>query len=161
MIAQTPTRPARCSRCSSGSAAVQFVLPYIRRFSGGRYALDVQNDLRTALFERLQRLDFARHDELPTGQLVSRASSDLQLVQMLLQFLPMLTGNVVMLVLSLFVMLLLSPLLTLRHASRPCPRCWSSRCGCARRCTRRSGTRCSAPARSPASSTKPSPASAS
>ena len=66
----------------------------------------MQNDLRNALFERLQRLDFARHDELPTGQLVSRASSDLALVQQLLQFMPMLTGNVVLLVLSLVVMLL-------------------------------------------------------
>ena len=60
-----------------GLAAVNFVFQYIRRYSGGRYAIDVQNDLRNALFERLQRLDFARHDELPTGQLVSRASSDL------------------------------------------------------------------------------------
>ena len=96
-----------------GAAAVQFVLAYIRRFVGGRYALDVQNDLRTALFERLQRLDFARHDQLPTGQLVSRASADLALVQMLLSFLPMLTGNLVMLVMSLGVMLWLSPTLTI------------------------------------------------
>ena len=44
---------------------------------------------------------------------MSRASSDLQLVQQLLQFMPMLTGNVVLLVLSLFLMLLMSPLLTL------------------------------------------------
>ncbi|MET0627102.1 MAG: ABC transporter ATP-binding protein [Acidimicrobiia bacterium] len=96
-----------------GLGALQFVLAYIRRFVGGRYALDVQNDLRTALFERLQRLDFARHDTLPTGQLVSRASSDLTLVQMLLAFLPLLAGNVVMLVMSLAVMLWLSPPLTL------------------------------------------------
>jgi ATP-binding cassette subfamily B protein len=96
-----------------GAAAVQFVLAYVRRFVGGRYALDVQNDLRTALFERLQRLDFARHDQLPTGQLVSRASADLALVQMLLSFLPMLTGNLVMLVMSLVVMLWLSPALTI------------------------------------------------
>ena len=96
-----------------GLAAINFVFQYIRRYSGGRYAIDVQNDLRNALFTRLQRLDFARHDELPTGQVVSRASSDLQLVQQLLQFMPMLTGNVVLLVLSLFLMLLMSPLLTL------------------------------------------------
>ncbi|HEX5587588.1 MAG TPA: ABC transporter ATP-binding protein [Acidimicrobiia bacterium] len=96
-----------------GLGALQFLFAYIRRFVGGRYALDVQNDIRTALFERLQRLDFARHDALPTGQLVSRASSDLTLVQMLLSFLPLLAGNVVMLVMSLAVMLWLSPPLTL------------------------------------------------
>ena len=71
-----------------GLAAVNFVFPYFRRYSGGRFALDVQYDLRNAIFDQLQRLDFARHDELQTGQLVSRASSDVALVQGLLQFLP-------------------------------------------------------------------------
>src|SRR5256885_6587650 len=96
-----------------GLGAVNFVLSYIRRFVGGRFAFDVQHDLRTTIFERLQRLDFARHDQLPTGQIVSRASSDLALIQALLSFLPLATGNVVLLVLSLVVMLLLSPVLTL------------------------------------------------
>ena len=49
-----------------------FVFAYFRRFRGGRIALDVQHDLRTAIFRQLQRLDFASHDELQTGQLVSR-----------------------------------------------------------------------------------------
>ena len=89
-----------------------FGTAYVRRYVGGRVALDVQYDLRTAIFERLQRLDFARHDELSTGQLVSRASSDVALVQGLLSFLPIMSGNVVMLAVSLAVMLVLSPLLT-------------------------------------------------
>ncbi len=95
-----------------GLGAVNFVLSYIRRFIGGRFAFDVQHDLRTTIFERVQRLDFAHHDQLPTGQIVSRASSDLALIQALLSFLPLATGNVVLLVLSLIVMLVLSPLLT-------------------------------------------------
>jgi ATP-binding cassette subfamily B protein len=92
--------------------AVNFGLSYIRRFTGGRFAFDVQHDLRTTIFERVQRLDFAHHDQLPTGQVVSRASSDLGLIQALLSFLPLATGNVVLLVLSLVVMFVLSPLLT-------------------------------------------------
>ena len=96
-----------------GLGAVNFVLSYIRRFVGGRFAFDVQHDLRTTIFERVQRLDFAHHDQLPTGQIVSRASSDLGLIQVLLSFLPLATGNIVLLVLSLVVMLVLSPLLTL------------------------------------------------
>ncbi|MDQ1431168.1 MAG: ATP-binding cassette, subfamily bacterial, partial [Actinomycetota bacterium] len=95
-----------------GLGALNFVLSYLRRFVGGRFAFDVQHDMRTAIYERLQRLDFARHDQLPTGQIVSRASSDLGLVQSLLSFLPLATGNVVLLFLSLIVMLVLSPLLT-------------------------------------------------
>jgi ATP-binding cassette subfamily B protein len=90
-----------------------FWAAYVRRWVGGRVSLDVQYDLRVAIFERLQRLDFGTHDELQTGQLVSRASSDLGLIQGLLAFLPIIVGNLVMLVLSLIVMLFLSPPLTL------------------------------------------------
>src|SRR4029453_9042569 len=78
---------------------------------GGRIALDVQHDMRTAVFRQLQRLDFARHDELQTGQLVSRASSDVALIQGFLQFLPIGVANVLMFVVSLVAMFILSPLL--------------------------------------------------
>jgi ATP-binding cassette, subfamily B, bacterial len=88
-----------------------FVLAYNRRYRGGRIALDVQHDLRTAVFRQLQRLDFARHDELQTGQLVSRASSDVTLIQGFLQFMPIGVANVLMFVVSLVAMFILSPLL--------------------------------------------------
>ena len=97
----------------TAAAFISFVAAYVRRWVGGRVSLDVQFDLRNAIYERLQRLDFAGHDTLQTGQLVSRASSDLGLLQGLLSFLPILLGNLVMLVLSLVIMLALSPLLTL------------------------------------------------
>jgi ATP-binding cassette subfamily B protein len=90
-----------------------FVLAYFRRFRGGRIALDVQHDVRTAIFRQLQRLDFARHDELQTGQLVSRASSDVALIQGFLQFLPIGVANVLLFVVSLTAMFILSPLLAL------------------------------------------------
>jgi ATP-binding cassette, subfamily B, bacterial len=85
-----------------------FVFAYLRRFRGGRIALDVQHDLRTAIFRQLQRLDFARHDEMSTGQLVSRASSDVALVQGFLQFLPIGVANMLLFVVSLTVMFVLS-----------------------------------------------------
>ena len=90
-----------------------FFAAYVRRFVGGRVALDVQFDLRNAVYERLQRLDFASHDQLQTGQLVSRASSDIGLLQGLLSFLPIMLGNLVLLVVSVGVMFVLSPPLTL------------------------------------------------
>ncbi len=89
-----------------------FAAAYVRRFVGGRVSLDVQYDLRNAVYERLQRLDFASHDQMQTGQLVSRANSDIALLQGLLMFLPIMLGNLVMLVLSVAVMLWLSPPLT-------------------------------------------------
>jgi ATP-binding cassette subfamily B protein len=95
------------------SAVVTFVLAFVRRYAGGRVALDVQYDLRNAVYERLQRLDFASHDKLQTGQLVSRASSDTALIQGLLTMLPIMTGNVVLLVVALVVMVLTSIKLTI------------------------------------------------
>ncbi|MEZ5410234.1 MAG: ABC transporter ATP-binding protein [Acidimicrobiales bacterium] len=94
-------------------AGVTFVLAYVRRWVGGRAGLRVQNDLRIAIFDRLMRLDFAGHDALRTGQLVSRSSSDLGLIQGLLSFLPILLGKIVLIVLSLVAMVWLSPLLSL------------------------------------------------
>jgi ATP-binding cassette subfamily B protein len=95
------------------AGVVRFGAAYVRRYYGGRVALGVQHDLRTAIYDTLQRLDFARHDEMQTGQLVSRASSDVALLQGLLAFLPIISGNLVMLVVSLVIMVILSPLLTL------------------------------------------------
>ena len=94
------------------AAAVSFVGVYLRRYRGGQLSLDVQHDLRTDLFGSLTRLDGARQDQLHTGQIVSRSISDLNMIQSLLGMTPMLIGNALLFVLSLIVMLFLSPLLT-------------------------------------------------
>ncbi len=92
-------------------AVITFGAAYVRRFVGGRVGLDVQFDLRNAIYDQLQRLDFARHDQMQTGQLVSRANSDVGLLQSLLAFLPLMAGNVLLLVGSLVIMFVYSPLL--------------------------------------------------
>jgi len=94
-------------------ALAAFGFAYLRRYRGGRVALDVQNDLRNEMHDHLQRMDAATLDTMPTGQLVARANSDSTLVQMLLNFLPIVSGNLLMLVMSLVVMFVLSPLLAL------------------------------------------------
>jgi ATP-binding cassette, subfamily B, bacterial len=91
----------------------RFGVAHVRRWTAGRLALSVQFDLRNAIYERLQRLDFARHDDFQTGQLVSRAGSDVGLIHSLLAFLPLATGGALMVALSLVIMAVLSPLLTL------------------------------------------------
>ncbi|MER5931229.1 ABC transporter ATP-binding protein [Streptomyces sp. NPDC002054] len=95
------------------AAIAVYVLTYIRRYYGGRLALDVQHDLRTEMYATLTRLDGRRQDELSTGQVVGRATSDLQLIQGLLFMLPMTIGNFLLFGISLGIMLWLSPLLTL------------------------------------------------
>ncbi|MEU7088633.1 ABC transporter ATP-binding protein [Streptomyces achromogenes] len=96
-----------------GAAVLVYVLTYIRRFYGGRLALDVQHDLRTEMYGTITRLDGRRQDELSTGQVVGRATSDLQLIQGLLFMLPMTIGNVLLFLLSLVIMAWLSLPLTL------------------------------------------------
>ncbi|MGW3492412.1 ABC transporter ATP-binding protein [Streptomyces sp. NPDC001020] len=96
-----------------GAAVVVYVLTYIRRYYGGRLALDVQHDLRTEMYGTITRLDGRRQDELSTGQVIGRATSDLQLIQGLLFMLPMTIGNVLLFLVSLVVMAWLSLPLTL------------------------------------------------
>nr|WP_223185954.1 ABC transporter ATP-binding protein [Streptomyces sp. CBMA152] len=95
------------------AAVVVYVLTYIRRYYGGRLALDVQHDLRTEMYATIARLDGRRQDELSTGQVVGRATSDLQLIQGLLFMLPMTIGNILLFLISLAIMAWLSPVLTL------------------------------------------------
>ncbi|MFI8092675.1 ABC transporter ATP-binding protein [Streptomyces sp. NPDC086080] len=95
-----------------GAALAVYVLTYIRRYYGGRLALDVQHDLRTEMYDTITRLDGRRQDELSTGQVVGRATSDLQLIQGLLFMLPMTIGNLLLFLISLVIMAWLSLPLT-------------------------------------------------
>lgn len=95
------------------AAVLIYALTYVRRYYGGRLALDVQHDLRTGMYDTITRLDGRRQDELSTGQVVGRATSDLQLIQGLLFMLPMTIGNVLLFLISLGIMAWLSLPLTL------------------------------------------------
>ncbi|MEV8044890.1 ABC transporter ATP-binding protein [Streptomyces griseoluteus] len=95
------------------AALLIYALTYVRRYYGGRLALDVQHDLRTGMYDTITRLDGRRQDELSTGQVVGRATSDLQLIQGLLFMLPMTIGNVLLFLISLGIMAWLSLPLTL------------------------------------------------
>ena len=95
------------------AAAANFAGVYMRRYRGGKVALDVQHSMRTELFESLSNLDGARQDEIHTGQLVGRSISDINMVQGLLQWMPLILGSILLFVFSLVIMFILSPLLAL------------------------------------------------
>lgn len=92
-------------------SAAGFGCSYLRRYHGGRMALGVQYDLRNAMYEHLHRMDAESLEAMPTGQLVGRANSDSNLIQGLMMFFPMMSSNALLMLLSLAVMLWLSPLL--------------------------------------------------
>ncbi|MEU0794677.1 ABC transporter ATP-binding protein [Amycolatopsis sp. NPDC005961] len=92
---------------------VAFATAFLRRYFGGKLALDVQHDLRQKVFNAVSRLDGGKQDALRTGQVVSRAISDLQLVVGILMQIPLSFGSVIFAVLSFAAMLWMSPVLTL------------------------------------------------
>ena len=57
-----------------------------RRFISGRQALGVEYDMRDALYSQLVRLSFGFYDRHQTGQLMSRATIDLQSVRFFLGY---------------------------------------------------------------------------
>ncbi|MHB1738075.1 MAG: ABC transporter ATP-binding protein [Actinomycetes bacterium] len=95
-----------------GLGVVRFLATLLRRSVGGRLALDVSADLRSGILAHLHRLDAATHDRLSSGQLVSRANTDVSLVQQLLAMLATVIGAVLQVAFSLVAMLVLSPPLT-------------------------------------------------
>lgn len=87
---------------------LRFFTTRARRWRAGRVSYDVQFRLRTRLYEHLVSLDPAALDQLRTGQMVSRASADLTLVQQFLAWGPQVVANVVQLIASVAVMLVIS-----------------------------------------------------
>ena len=65
---------------------VRAVLMLGRRIISGRQALDVEMDMRSAMYAKLVRLSFGFYDRHQTGQLMSRATVDLQGVRFFLGY---------------------------------------------------------------------------
>jgi ABC-type multidrug transport system fused ATPase/permease subunit len=69
-----------------GVSAARAGFGVVRRWLSGRVSLAVEYDMRGALFDRLQRLSVSYFDRMPVGQLMSRATSDLQTVRFFLGY---------------------------------------------------------------------------
>src|SRR5262249_60350625 len=66
--------------------AARALLMVGRRLISGRQAIGVEFDLRNALYNKLTRLSFGFYDRHQTGQLMSRATVDLQSVRFFLGY---------------------------------------------------------------------------
>ena len=85
----------------------------VRRYGAWRIAFRVETDLRDRLFAHLQRLHFAFHDEAQTGQLMSRANTDILQVNQMLTYVPITISSIAVLVGVVIVMVAASPMLAL------------------------------------------------
>ena len=90
-------------------AVLNLIVSRTRRYIGGRIGIEVQNDLRTDVFDALTQLDGQGQDKLETGQIVSRSNSDINMVAQLLGMAPMLVGTVLMFFSALIAMCLALP----------------------------------------------------
>src|ERR1700710_173365 len=97
-----------------GAGILRLGLTVIRRLVAGRVSLAVEFDLRQLFYAHLQRLELGFFDGQQTGQLMSRATVDLQAIRFFLGYgLIFITQSLLTIVLASVVMIALNPLLAL------------------------------------------------
>jgi len=77
------------------AGAVSALFTGMRRYWAFRNARRTELHLRDRIFTHVQRLHFAFHDSVQTGDLMSRANTDLQHFQNFITMLPVTVGNMV------------------------------------------------------------------
>jgi ATP-binding cassette subfamily B protein len=87
---------------------VQAISTSMRRYAAFRIAYRTETDLRQRLFAHLQRLHFAFHDQAQTGQLMARANTDIQQVNLLVVLLPLTAASLLILVAVAVIMVMQS-----------------------------------------------------
>ncbi|MDQ3106316.1 MAG: ABC transporter ATP-binding protein/permease [Actinomycetota bacterium] len=68
---------------------IRAVFTFTHRSLLYRVAYDLEYDLRVNMYEHFSRLSFSFYDRVQSGQLISRANSDIRSVQMFLTFAPL------------------------------------------------------------------------
>jgi ABC-type multidrug transport system fused ATPase/permease subunit len=98
----------------AGAGVLRLVFSAARRLVAGQVSLGVEYDLRNRMYEHLQSLELAFFDQQQTGQLMSRATVDLQSVRFFLGYgLVFLIQSAITIVIAAVVMVALEPSLAL------------------------------------------------
>jgi ABC-type multidrug transport system fused ATPase/permease subunit len=94
----------------TAAGLARLVLSVFRRVVAGRVSLGVELDLRNRLYGQLQRLELSFFDRQQTGQLMSRATVDLQSVRFFLGYgLIFIAQSLVTILLAAVAMFILQP----------------------------------------------------
>jgi ABC-type multidrug transport system fused ATPase/permease subunit len=97
-----------------GASVLRLGMTVVRRLIAGKVSLAVEFDLRQLFYSHLQKLDLGFFDSQQTGQLMSRATVDLQSIRFFLGYgLVFITQNLLTIVLASAVMLAIEPWLAL------------------------------------------------
>ena len=101
-------------------AALAAIFGFAAQMCIQRIGYQLEFDMRTWLYTRIQWAELRRLDTVASGQLVTRSMTDLQLLVQLLQIFPALVGLApVLLALALFMFILSPPLAALALVSIP------------------------------------------
>src|ERR1700742_2826962 len=93
-----------------GAAILRMGLTVVRRLVAGKVSLSVEFDLRQQFYAHLQKLELGFFDSQQTGQLMSRATVDLQSIRFFLGYgLIFLTQNALTILLASVVMFAIKP----------------------------------------------------
>lgn len=91
----------------------RFATGALYRISLFRVAWGVETDLRALLYSHLTKLSFSFFDRTQSGQIISRANSDIRSIQVLLAFGPLIAMSIISFILAFCFMLTLHVPLTL------------------------------------------------
>ena len=94
-----------------GLGVVAAAFTGMRRYLAFRESRWAETDLRDRLFAHLQRLHFSFHDESQTGELMSRANTDLQQIQQLVVLIPLTMSNLLTVVAVTVILISINPVL--------------------------------------------------
>jgi ABC-type multidrug transport system fused ATPase/permease subunit len=95
-----------------GASILRLGLTVVRRLVAGKVSLAVEFDLRQMFYAHLQKLELGFFDSQQTGQLMSRATVDLQAIRFFLGYgLIFITQNLLTIVLASTVMFIINPVL--------------------------------------------------
>ena len=93
-----------------GAVLARWALTYMRRMIAGRISLAIEYDLRNLLYGHFQRLELSFFDRQQTGQLMSRATVDLQAVRFFLGYgLVFILQSILTLALAGIAMIVINP----------------------------------------------------
>ena len=111
-----------------GLGLAEVALIFVRRYVQSIAVLRVETDIRDTLYKHLQRLAVAFHDQWQTGQLLSRATTDLSSIRRFLGFGAIfLVVNVVQYVVVMCLLIVTYPPLGLVVSAMTLPVVWLSR----------------------------------
>ena len=75
-------------------SAFRFVFSFLGNYQLSRVSNQLEADLRSVIYNHLVTLSFSFYDKIQTGQIISRANSDIRAIQMFLMMAPMLLMSV-------------------------------------------------------------------